>query len=121
MRKILLFALVVIVLVSLNWFRELKAQSLADLSEADKTLLKKQLEHKMPAKRQVDVYETPPIFDSTDATLIPDDSPRANAEDRDLHKPVVTSHIRRAEEMPAFESLAPFGHDLSTKRHRLLR
>ncbi len=109
MRKILLFALVVIVLVSLNWFRELKAQSLSDLSEADKTLLKKQLERKVPTDNHVDVYETPAIFDSTDATMIPDDSARIGDEDRDLHKPVVTSHTDSAEEMPEFESLTRAG------------
>ena len=112
MRKILLFALVVIVLVSLNWFRELKAQNLADLSEADKTLLKKKLDRKMPTDNQVNVYETPPIFDTTNTTLIPDDSARTDEEDRELHEPVATSHTEDTEEMPPFETLMPFGHDL---------
>ena len=112
MRKILLFALVVIVLVSLNWFRELKAQSLADLSDADKTILKKQLERKLPSNSSSNIYETPVIFDSTDVASPPEDSARSLEGERDMHQPIVTDRAATGDDMPSFESLAPFGHDL---------
>lgn len=112
MRKILLFALIVIVLVSLNWFRELKAESLADLSNADKAILKERLERKVPSTKKTGVYETPTIFDSTDIASVPDDTTRKVDGSPNAHQPIVTGHTGGTDIMPPFESLTPFGHDL---------
>jgi len=109
MRKLLVILTLVIVLVSLNWFRDLFAQDLGSLSDAEKAALLRNISKAAPAKRDAGYYETPSIYDSTVTIRRPaEDSVVAGLDapgERD-------ASIRRRGRLPEFEELRPFGADL---------
>ena len=109
MRKLLVILTLVIVLVSLNWFRDLFAQDLGSLSDAEKAALLRNISKAAPAKRDAGYYETPSIYDSTVTIRRPaEDSVVAGLGapgERD-------ASIRRRGRLPEFEELRPFGADL---------
>ena len=113
MNKRHLVITLVIVLVCLNWFRNVLAQDLDQLSDADRIeLLDKIVEQKAKVKG-TSSYRTPPIFDS--------ESDEAEA-GRDLFGAETDSLAEEAvepedtvsllPELTAFEDLRPFGLDM---------
>ncbi len=96
MRKVLILLTLVIVLVSLNWFRELLAQDLSALSEADKKALLEKLNTSLPAQTTSDNYQTAPIFES----------------DVGVGRPEGEPGVETSNSLPAFGDLRPFGVEL---------
>ncbi len=102
MSKRLILILIVIVLISLNWFRLVAAQdleSLSGMSEAEKKeLLSKYAGGVVPSARTGD-FQTPAIYDSSVNVAVPvDETRRPTASER-------TGPL-------GFEDLAPFGTEL---------
>lgn len=105
MRKLLFLIIIVIILVSLNWFRELMAQDLSILSDHEKaSLLQKYQGRLADSARDSDHYHTPKIFDSSHAVGVPvrPDKPAQSADS----VPATT------DKMTPFEALKPFGQEL---------
>ncbi|MDZ4724201.1 MAG: SLBB domain-containing protein [candidate division Zixibacteria bacterium] len=72
MKRIFLLLLLVIVLVSLNWFKELFAQDLSSLSAAEKEAYVKKYQSSLSqAKPENNSYKTASIYDSTVETKLP--------------------------------------------------
>ncbi len=71
MRKIIFFITIVIILVSLNWFRELVAQDLSNVPVEQKAeLMKLYKARKSGLSDKPGVYKTPEIYeDSTNFQL----------------------------------------------------
>ncbi len=66
MRKIILFAAFVIILVSLNWFRELVAQDLSNVSDKQKAeLFKHYKARKSGVPDNPQIYKTPEIYENS--------------------------------------------------------
>ncbi len=66
MRKIILFAALVIILVSLNWFRELVAQDLSNVSDKQKAeLFKHYKARKSGVSDNPRIYKTPEIYENS--------------------------------------------------------
>jgi len=112
MRKLLIFSALVIVLVSLNWFRELMAQDLSSLSEAERASLLKKFGKSLPAGEASDYYRTPPIYDSTVGVRRPE---RELTDDiiRGPDTSDTQADIRPERDgMLPFDELRPFGVEL---------
>ncbi|MGH8015930.1 MAG: polysaccharide biosynthesis/export family protein, partial [Candidatus Zixiibacteriota bacterium] len=117
MRKVFLFILLVIVLVSLSWFKDLLAQDLSKVSdEQKKELLRLYKSKNATVPESKDTYSTPEIFD--DSLAAPDNPVMAGqapidalSKHRDNEKEKVISRGLKAE-LPTFEELKPFGYDL---------
>jgi polysaccharide biosynthesis/export protein len=65
---------IVIVIVSLSWFRSAKAQSMSGISEEEKARITEMYRKKMVESRSTgesNTYRTPPIYDSSGAALRP--------------------------------------------------
>ena len=69
MRKIIFFVTLVIILVSLNWFRELVAQDLSNVSDEQKAeIFKLYQARKSGVADKPQIYRTPEIYeDSTNS------------------------------------------------------
>jgi len=115
MRKVFFFVLLVIVLVSLNWFKDLLAQDLSNMSDDQKEqLLKLYKSKKSSPSESGDVYTTPDIFeDSLDA--------KATNVQKNLNAKDILSSHREAplvqtplagKQLADFAELKPFGFDL---------
>ncbi len=105
MRKLLFLIIIVIILVSLNWFRELMAQDLSTLSDHQKaSLLQKYQGRLADTSRDSDHYRTPKIFDTSDAVGTPV-RPEKQAKSPD-------SVTVPKDRMTPFEELKPFGQEL---------
>jgi len=66
MRKLILLIILVIILVSINWFRVLVAQDLSSLSPAEITRLKAQYgQTSAPAPDRPEYYQSPDVFNDT--------------------------------------------------------
>lgn len=114
MRKLFLFGLFVIVLVSLSWFRDLMAQDMSNLSDDQKAELLKLYKSKKGAKPESgDVYKTPEIFEDSTAPQKTSVKAKKETDSKDalsLHRKVEdvkSPGIRK--QMTAFEDLKPFG------------
>lgn len=104
MRKLLFLIIIVIILVSLNWFRELVAQDLSAISDQDKaSLLKKYHTTLADSSRASNSYKTPAIFETTDSIGRPRTATREAAPD---------SVPPLADKLIPFERLKPFGQEL---------
>ena len=117
MRKIFLFTLFVIVLVSLSWFKDLLAQDLSDISDEQKKELMKLYKSKKNAPTESqDVYSTPEIFEDSLSGI------ERPSETRQEKKDVLAKHrsLKNEEtiekgstkQLAAFEELKPFGYEL---------
>ncbi len=115
MKKLLFFALLVIVLVSLNWFRELWAQDLSKMSEDQKKELLKLYESKKPIQSaSSNVYTTPEIYgDSTDIPLESiSKKPEENSALRKHRQAPAVQSADSVKKLADFNELKPFGFDL---------
>ncbi len=120
MSKKLLFVIVlVIILVSLNWFRTVLAQDLSSLSPEEKQLLLKKYKDKIPKTEPSDVYQSPQIFDKSDAgteSKLPDSLAGLQKDAATYGQSTTPDKLAdqkdSAEEMPSFDELKPFGMEL---------
>jgi protein involved in polysaccharide export with SLBB domain len=109
MRKLLLLILLVIVLVSLNWFRQVLAQDFRHLSDADKEALEREYQDRLPSGTEPIVYRSPSLYGSQDSLVLPVHISSA------VHgKPdsgVSKADVARVK-LQGFDELRPFGKDL---------
>ncbi|RME26597.1 MAG: hypothetical protein D6800_06205 [Candidatus Zixiibacteriota bacterium] len=108
MKRIVLFAILVIILVCLNWFREAYAQdisALAQLRNSDEQTLLKELARTRKKARGDEHYQTPPVFDTTPAPAVP--MPPRPTDDTLASPDSTVTH-----ELTPFEELRPFGIEL---------
>ncbi|HPI32823.1 MAG TPA: SLBB domain-containing protein, partial [candidate division Zixibacteria bacterium] len=110
MRKLIIFILLVIVLVSINWFRRAMAQDLGSLSTEDIARLRRQYEQKSAPAPQPEpgYYESPRIFEEDTASPGPPAAPVAAPSPP---APVRTG-FERDRTLEPFEDLRPFGMEL---------
>ena len=106
MQKRLLFLVLVIVLVCINWFKNAFAQDLSALSAEDKAMIINKMTKSAPAQGTADAYQSPQIYANTDTLTRlperrPDALPTGISGDRDLPGALIP-----------FEKLLPFGMEL---------
>ncbi|HKK20827.1 MAG TPA: SLBB domain-containing protein [candidate division Zixibacteria bacterium] len=118
-KKLLFIIVLVIILVSLNWFRSVLAQDLSSLSPEEKQLLLKKYKDKIPKTEPSDVYQSPQIFDKNDSgseSKLPDSltgaQKNAAARDQSTTPDKLADQKNNAGEMPSFDELKPFGMEL---------
>ncbi|MCB2230260.1 SLBB domain-containing protein [bacterium] len=110
MKKVLLVLLLVIILVSIDWFVKLRAQDLTSLTAEQREQLLREFKSgqtEMPRISPTDqkIYRSPEIYDS----VPPPSRPSHPAETENLQLPTTP---RDPNEPKAFEDLAPFGMEL---------
>ena len=120
MRKILFFVLLVIVLVSLSWFKDLLAQDVSKLTDDQKEQLMKLYKSKKTTQPESPgVYTTPDIFEDSTAAKTKNikekldltDPLRSHREAALAQGSTALSSMTR-KQMSNFEDLKPFGYDL---------
>lgn len=116
MKRVFAFVILVIVLVSLSWFKDLLAQDLSELTDEQKKELLQQFKSKRPVQSESgDVYVTPEIYGDLQEV-------RSGAKDgassqdalgahREVSKVVTVAGSFR-KQLVNFEELRPFGYDL---------
>lgn len=110
MRKLLLFVILVIVLVSINWFRGVLAQDLSSLSPSQIEQLKRKYGNAQPATDNGPTYyESPEIFEPDER---PDAANTAAGPTRTPKAHDTTATGDRGDRLPEFEDLRPFGMEL---------
>ncbi len=115
MRKVILFLLLVIILVSLNWFRELIAQDLSPLKNKviqNDTELYKRFEKVTLSDKGYDYYKSPLVLDSMPKTGNPvgnHDSSEVTDSNLSRSESEDERNIAAKKKLPAFEELLPFG------------
>jgi protein involved in polysaccharide export with SLBB domain len=97
MRRLLLFLVIIIILVSLNWFHELMAQDLSQLSESDRATLLKRYQGSINPPNDSNKYRTPAEFGAGQPPQTPVAGSPTDA---------------TAGKMIDFEKLQPFGLEL---------
>ncbi|MEW6049673.1 MAG: SLBB domain-containing protein [Candidatus Zixiibacteriota bacterium] len=100
MRTLLFIIVLVIVLVSLNWFLEAHAQELSELQGIDKTALARHMQLSGKANPQSGNYQSPVIYDSTPPAAGPTEP-----------SPAVPVSVQNGK-MLEFDELKPFGLEL---------
>jgi protein involved in polysaccharide export with SLBB domain len=106
MRRIVIFIITVIILVSLNWFRSLFAQDINSLSEAEKAALLSTIKNDLPAGESRGYYKTPGIYDSARIETAPMGPQAADVSHR------ASTGVNQSTGMIPFEELRPFGMEL---------
>jgi len=109
MRKLILLIILVIILVSINWFRVLVAQDLSSLSPAEITRLKAQYgQTSAPAPDRPEYYQSPDVFNDT--------LPNVVSVPLELRSDSVADEARTgfesADSLKSFDALRPFGMEL---------
>ncbi|MFH1688587.1 MAG: SLBB domain-containing protein [bacterium] len=121
-RKIIIIAILVIVLVSLNWFKVLVAQDLGSLSSRQKEQLRLKCEQTARPQTGSPYYQTPSMFDAAerecDATF--SKAPDSDGADLDVTAPgnsgSAVSELGSLTELPEFDELKPFGAEFFAVR-----
>ncbi len=115
MRKLLLFALIVIVLVSLNWFKSALAQDLSNLSPAEIEQLKEAYKNSSPTTPPPpsNYYESPDIYESDSLVSATTKNNQPDSTISDSRKTIDNRTGFEAQaELTPFEELRPFGMEL---------
>ncbi len=118
--KLLILLLLMIVLVSLNWFRTVMAQDLSSLEKLDKQQLLKKYRERIADRKESEYYQSPQIFDNDKnrSQRIPGDSLKEgrSLSGRDVAPDSISikdsSLMVAADQMPDFDQLRPFGTEL---------
>lgn len=113
MRRLSFLFLLVIILVSLTWFRELLAQDLLSLSPEDKQQLMEQYRQRQPKATHGDVYHSPEIYnaDTTGQTGMSRPPADTAATSGAI---ITTSTPHDTTGLTPFSRLQPFGTELFT-------
>ncbi|MDH4156197.1 MAG: SLBB domain-containing protein [candidate division Zixibacteria bacterium] len=114
-RRVLIWLLLVIVLVSLNWFRSAKAQTSENLTDDEKRLLLEKYRDRSSGEADAAFYQTPDLYggvdkdfpdlDSRRSAVLPTDNPNTHRTKSDARSAPV-------EGLVDFKVLRPFGVDL---------
>lgn len=122
MKKLLLVLMVVIVLISINWFRVLSAQDLSSLSESQKKELLRKYQSSSPAKVTESLpkaYQTPDIYGEDQGNTRSEGQNDAKSQNTpDSSGSRILSSITQlnpdpnADSLPKFSQLRPFGYEL---------
>jgi protein involved in polysaccharide export with SLBB domain len=125
MKKLLLLIILVIILVSLNWFTKAHAQDLGQMSDDEKAvLLQKYQSMAKNRNTSTQIYESPTIYDSSSVTRLPESRTTKSATQQKANPPTVdasgkplstTETTRPAapkENLQEFDDLKPFGLEL---------
>jgi polysaccharide export outer membrane protein len=103
-RRLIFFAILVIILVCLNWFREAAAQMATSLTDEQKAeLLSKYAPTQATKSSNSTNYQTPPIYDDSGSVALVPEEPTADS---------TTSSKAPVIGLIPFDSLAPFGTEL---------
>lgn len=114
MRKIFSFLLIlVIVLVSLNWFRVAKAQDVSSLTEEQKQAITKAIQKKAPIPEEQGKYKTPDAFSHEQGKTQQHQSTLSQAPDTlDSTVRFLGTTKTDKDKLPEFSELKPFGMEL---------
>lgn len=122
MRKLLLLIILVIILVSLNWFTKAHAEELGQLSDDDKTaLLQKYQSMAKGRTSSTPTYKTSSLYDSSTVTRTPENRPTKptgklttvdpnDLTQRQLEESTLPSD--NSQNLQSFDDLQPFGQEL---------
>ncbi|MFH1374057.1 MAG: SLBB domain-containing protein [bacterium] len=118
--KLLILLLLMIVLVSLNWFRTVVAQDLSSLEKLDKQQLLKKYRDSLADRKESEYYRSPQIFDSDKnrSQHIPGDSLKGgmSLSGRDAVLDSISANdsglMVAADQIQDFDQLRPFGMEL---------
>lgn len=111
MRKLIGIIVLIIILVSLNWFHRTKAQDISQLSDKQKAELFRTFQASKAGKNSAQPYRTPLIYDSSaqsSSFAVPEVRSSGDTLQADSVSPTETM----ATNLPEFEKLRPFGQDL---------
>ena len=120
-KRIIFFLTLVIILVSLNWFKSVFAQDLNNLSAEEKALLLKKVKENSQLSEKSSHYQSPEIFDNVESeqnsdNQIPefDNSAKSSSSGvLSLHRDKVAADVPvKLSTMPEFDDLEPFGMEL---------
>jgi len=115
MFKRLIWLLLIIILVCLNWFIEGRAQDISSLSEQDQALLREMLKQREASGQASGVtsYQSPPLFEDAPEIGLPtpDTLAESDAETADQANENLSSQLI-SQRMTPFEKLKPFGTEL---------
>ncbi len=106
LKKILFLLILVIVLVSLNWFQVVLAQSLDDLTDDEKLQLLQKRSRPAGGAAETQYYQSPDFFDADTSLNVADSSWKKGGKP----KPAETNSTKST--ITPFEELRPFGMDL---------
>jgi protein involved in polysaccharide export with SLBB domain len=112
MRKLLFLIILVIILVSLNWFRELLAQDLSAISDQDKAALLKKYHTKLADSKNLppdNTYRSPSIYEPSDS--LPTTAGPVKGSKTKFPIGVDTLTVGK-DHLTPFENLKPFGQEL---------
>lgn len=125
MKKLLLLIILVIILVSLNWFTKAHAQDLGQMSDDEKAvLLQKYQSMAKNRSTSTQTYESPIIYDSSSVIRLPESRatkpatqpktplPTTDASGKPLSGKETTKPAAPNENLPEFDDLKPFGLEL---------
>lgn len=124
MIKKLIWLLLIIILVCLNWFRQATAQDISSLSEEDRAALMeiyRQQSSEAPSGGP-ESYQSPPVYDSDPEIGLPVVDTMFDGEsDNSLDQSVNRGNPPGAssDHMTAFENLKPFGTELFSGPHEV--
>jgi len=102
--RIFLLLLIVIVLVSLNWFKVLMAQDLSSLTDEEKLLLLKDYKEKQAQGAESYYYQSPETLSRVFQENVSEESTSVSTS--------TPATIVTGDHMPSFEQLRPFGTEL---------
>ena len=109
-KKIILLGLLVIVLVSLNWFKSAFASDLQNLSDEDKVALIKKYQNYQPTKpTSANQYKSAEIYENDSKT--PDDT-KFKIDQESINDPSSKFPLTQKNRQVEFEDLKPFGFEL---------
>ncbi len=108
-KRFLLIFIPVIILVSLNWFNELYAGDMNNLTSEEKAALLKKLTSADDAQAEQYYWETPELFDGTNAKSTNTDTSDFAAAKRATE---YAGEETKPARMPDFSDLLPFGAEL---------
>ncbi len=114
-RRVLIWLLLVIVLVSLNWFRSAKAQTPEDLTDDEKRLLLQKYKNRSSGEAEATFYQTPDLYgkaEKNDPALALHEKTAALTHDMDTLRKESDVRSAPTEGLVDFKTLRPFGVDL---------
>lgn len=109
-KKLLVIILLVIVLVSVNWFRQLLAQDLSSLDAQKRTELQERYQSRLDQQQAEVSYRTADIFGRD--SIVADRIGPAETPGDDQVEATTEVQASGREEMPDFAALRPFGYEL---------
>ena len=114
MKKLFFFILLIIILVSLSWFKPIWAQDLNSLSLKEKAELLKKYKGKLPTPPSKNYYQSADFFKTSDSPQLKNDSTGkfSGKEILGIKHTSQSQTIGSLKKLPDFQDLLPFGMEL---------